>query len=96
MHRPLIAISEVSFTTASGHDARAGLLGWIRATVNDSLRLDGLTLRRTESGRLAISFPSRRDSSGRRHFFVRPVNDDARREVERQIIEALRFREAVS
>ncbi len=86
-----IAISNIVFSAASDQDVEAGLLAWIACTVNNALRLDGLTLRRMENGKLTISFPARRDSSGRQHFFIRPLDDVTRREIERQIVEAIRF-----
>lgn len=62
-------------------DERAGLLGYL-SIFYGSLVLDGVTVRRTESGRLALSFPERRDRQGRRHSVVRPIDDEARRAIE--------------
>ena len=44
-----------------------------------ALRVDGLVLRRTREGRLALSYPARDDAHGNRHFVVAPVNDETRR-----------------
>ena len=52
-----------------------------------------LSLRRTQAGRLALSFPARRDGSGREHFYIRPIDDDARREIENAVFTALRLEE---
>ena len=92
MKRPLV-IDNVQLATAPSEQQREGLLGWISCTLNDGLRLSGLALRRTESGKLTISFPARRDSFGRQHFFIRPLNDPTRREIERQVVEALSLEE---
>ena len=84
-----VFVSEVRFTASHGDDADYGLLGWIACVVDGSLALDGLALRRTMDGRLTLSFPARRDRSGRRHHYVRPSSDAARREIEEQVFAAL-------
>jgi hypothetical protein len=84
-----ITITHVKFTEASAGEVVAGLLGWVNCVLSNTLRLDGLTLRRTADGRKTISYPARRDSSGRVHPIVRPLDDIARREVEAQIFRAL-------
>jgi len=73
-----------SWVKSSDDDVRAGLLGYISVFYGD-LILDGLTVRRTADGRLAISFPARQDRQGRRHPYVRPVDDAARLRIERAI-----------
>jgi DNA-binding cell septation regulator SpoVG len=65
----------------SDADVRAGLLGFI-SVLYGAVVIDGITVRRTEQGRLALSFPERRDRHGRRHSVVRPVDDAARRAIE--------------
>jgi DNA-binding cell septation regulator SpoVG len=84
-----ITITSARLAAASADAARAGLLGWVSCTLNGRIRLDGLALRRTLDGRLVVSFPARRDTAGRRHFLVRPLDADARRELQRQILDAL-------
>ena len=81
-----------SWVRASDQEIRSGLLGFISAFVGD-LIVDGIVLRRTVSGRLALSFPARTSRSGHRHPYVRPVDDDARRAVERTILGQLGQRE---
>lgn len=84
-----LRVSGVQFVSA-GPEARAsGLLGWIRCTLNDGVRLDGIALRRTAEGRHVLAFPERRDGAGRRHPYIRPLDDDARRDFEGQILDAL-------
>jgi hypothetical protein len=78
-------VSEVRFTNSPDG---AGRLGFVRCRVG-SLRLDGLTLRRTRGGRLAVSFPCRRDGRGRRYPIIRPISDRARRDLERAILAEL-------
>jgi len=85
-----------SFTPGSSRDVRAGLLGWIVVEFGGLARLDGITLRRTAAGRLTLSFPERRDRSGKRHAVVRPLDSDARQEIERQVLDQLREQGALS
>lgn len=70
---------------ASDDDQRTGLLGWISVFLGD-LIVDGITLRRMASGRLGLSFPQRRDKAGREHAIVRPLDNDARLRIEREIL----------
>lgn len=58
-------------------------------TFADLLRLDGVTLRLTEAGRHALSFPSRSDRNGNRHAYHRPVDDRSRRILEDAVFSAL-------
>jgi hypothetical protein len=85
-----LAISEVALTPASPIDAWTGLLGFVRFRLGAGLEIDGITLRRTAAGRLAISFPSRRDRAGRDHPLLRPLDGVTRDNLERQVLGALR------
>ena len=85
-------IRQVSFLAAPEHEVQRGLLGWAAFTLDGRLRLEGIAVRRTLDGRVALSFPSRRDRRRhRRHFYVRPLDDSTRREIERQVLTALGF-----
>ena len=88
-----MTISDVRFTSAGHFEVESGLLGWVQCTLNGSLQLDGLMLRRTREGRLTISFPARQDGSNRQHFYFRPLDNDTRLEIEQQIFKALGFEE---
>jgi DNA-binding cell septation regulator SpoVG len=77
---------------ASAADERTGLIGWISVEYG-SLLIDNITLRRTSAGRLTLSFPTRTAKNGQKHAVVRPLDDVARREVERVILEQLAERE---
>jgi len=81
-----------TWVAASEQDVHEGLLGYVSVTYG-GLILDGITLRRTLDGRFALSFPSRSDRSGRRHPFVRPVDDVVRQEIERELLWQLGERE---
>ena len=84
-----IEVTSVGFTAAPAADEKRGLLGWITCVVNGVLMLDGITLRRTLAGKYTLSFPARRDASGREHPYVRPLGDDVRRDIESQMFQAL-------
>jgi hypothetical protein len=64
------------------------LLGYLAVSYG-ALLLDGITLRRTAEGRFALSFPARTDRAGRRHAYVRPADDEARRAIENTILAQL-------
>ena len=66
-------------------DARTGLLGYVSLEFGPLL-LDGLTVRRTASGRIALSFPERQDRTGRRHAIYRPLDDAARIAIEHAVL----------
>ena len=70
---------------ASDEDQRTGLLGYASVTYGD-LVLDGITLRRTADGRYALSFPARTDRAGKRHSYVRPADDEARKNIEAELL----------
>ncbi|MCB9914840.1 MAG: septation protein SpoVG family protein [Planctomycetes bacterium] len=82
-----LRVSEVRLMPAA--DTRSGLLGFVAFVLNEALRVDGVALRRTADGRLVLSFPARRDRKGQDHPILRPLGDQARESIERQIFEAL-------
>ncbi|MFO1053972.1 MAG: hypothetical protein U1F36_17280 [Planctomycetota bacterium] len=84
-----LTLSSVRFTRGSDQDVRAGLLGFVEFTIGERLRIDGVTVRRTRDGRLALSFPARRDRAGVDHPFIRPIDDATRRLLESAVFEAL-------
>jgi DNA-binding cell septation regulator SpoVG len=88
-----IDISDVQFTAAPPADVERGLVGFTRLTLNGVLRLDGIAVRRTLEGHMTLSFPARRDRTGREHKLVRPVNAEIGREIEYQVLEALGYGE---
>ncbi len=90
---PQVKITEVHFVNASNADVERGLLGWTSCVINDALRIDGITVRRTLSGDITVSFPARTDGWGQKHSILRPLNDRVRRELEHQILRALGLEE---
>ena len=80
--------SEIRICTwvkASDSDVRRGLLGYLSVDYGD-LVLDGIVLRRTTDGRFVLSFPARTDRAGRRHPYIRPIDEEARRAIEAKIL----------
>jgi DNA-binding cell septation regulator SpoVG len=84
----------VCFSPAPPHLQKGGLLGWVQVEIG-VLLVDGVSLRRTQDGSLAISFPTRTDRNRHEHIVVRPIDAETRRQIESQILAALR-KEAVS
>jgi DNA-binding cell septation regulator SpoVG len=83
-----IKVSRVTLSAARGRDRRSGLLGFVSFEIS-GLRLEGVTIRRTQDGRLVLSFPQRRDVRGDEHALVRPIHNETRLEIERQVFAAL-------
>ena len=65
-----------------------GMLAWLRVRIGDIV-VDGLSLRESPGGALALSYPERSDTAHRRHAVVRPADDEARRAIEAQVLAAL-------
>lgn len=84
-----IKIDNVRFQAASPTEVKSGLLGWVSCVLNQSLKLNDLAVRRTRSNRLALSFPARTTKTGRQRFYLHPLDDRSRREIERQVFEAI-------
>ena len=85
-------VSDVRLVDASPRQIRSGLLGFLSCTVGGQVRLDGMALRRSRSGRLYVAFPARRDARGRDHVHIRPLNASAHRDIEAQLFHALGIR----
>lgn len=82
-------ITDVRFHAASPDLQATGLIGWAAFSVDGSLRVEQVAVRRTATGRLALSFPARRDGKGRQRFYTRPLDDETRRLIEREVFGAL-------
>lgn len=83
------AISRPTFIAATREQRGSGILGWTSFIIADSVRVDGVAVRRTAAGRLALSWPARRDRAGIDHPYVRPIDDTTRRQLEDAILRAL-------
>ena len=89
-------ITAVRLFHSSSEEARTGLLGYVTFTVNGRLRLDGVAVCRTVEGDIALSFPARRDQAGQERFYIQPVDDATRRELEQAVFDALGIEERVA
>jgi DNA-binding cell septation regulator SpoVG len=89
MTKTVRLITGVGFTPGTARDQRDGLIGYVKLTFAELLLLDGLTVRKTEAGHYALSFPGRTDSRGHRHPYSRPQDDRARRLIEDAVFQAL-------
>jgi len=90
MHSGPLLVTEARITAASAQDTQTGLLGYVTLVLNGALALDGLVLRRSAAGVLYLAFPCRTDRHGDRHPLVRPISEQARVELEREVFRALR------
>jgi hypothetical protein len=86
-----LAVTKVRFHPASPGIGDAGLVGFVAFVVNDALGIDNVALRRNPAGVLRLVYPTRTDRAEREHPIVRPLDDDARRSIERQVLDALGF-----
>jgi len=84
-----LRISEIRYSPASAVDISSGLLGFASFLLNDAVRVDGVAVRRRLDGALTLAWPARTDRDGKRHPYLRPIDDDARRDLERQVFTAL-------
>ena len=84
-----IHIGTVRYIAAPAASVETGLLGWVSFIVNRMLHVNGVAVRRTMEGKTVLSFPAREGRNGQRFFFLRPVNDAARIEIEQQVLTAL-------
>ena len=91
-----LEITNVTFKSASAEDVKSGLIGWLAFTVNDVLRIDGVSLRRTADNRLTLSYPYRETAAGHEFYAVRPVDDITRRDIEHQVFTALGIQETAA
>ena len=89
-----LVVSGVRYSPARPSDVDAGLLGFTSFLLNSEIRVDGVGVRRARDGRLLLSWPARTDADGRRHPYLRPIDDNARRDLEQQVLSALGLRGA--
>ena len=86
-------IRNVRFWPGSWRDVQAGLLAYIELRFDCGLVAAGLTLRRSQGGRLYLSFPARFDERGVEHPILRPADAEVRKAIERQVLEQLGYLE---
>jgi DNA-binding cell septation regulator SpoVG len=83
-----------TWVRGSEEDVRTGLLGWIGVDFGN-LFVDGIALRKSAEGKLILAFPKRKAGNGQLHAVVRPVTNEARIAIEREILAQLGQREGV-
>jgi DNA-binding cell septation regulator SpoVG len=79
-------ISDLRFVRSNVGD---GLLGFTSFILDGDVLIDGVAVRRTIWGELTLSWPARKDTRGRLHHHVRPVDDEARLELEGELLAQL-------
>ena len=84
-------VNEIRFQAATPSLMERGLLGWMSFVLNGTVLIEGVALRRSVEGKYHLSFPVRRERGGRRNFWVRPLDDRARRDIEHQVFAALGY-----
>ncbi len=89
-----LRVTGVRLTPGRPKDRDTGLLGYVELVLNGTLAIDGVTLRRSSDGALYVAYPARTDHTGGRHPYLRPLGEDARLALERQVLEALGLEEA--
>jgi hypothetical protein len=81
-------VTDVAFSIAPPDDQARGLLGWARFTLDGVYVVDCASIRKTRSGRLALSFPVRGRGAEQR-VVLRVLDDRLRASIEAQVISAL-------
>ncbi len=84
-----LLITAVDFVQARPSQIKTGLLGHVSIVVDDALKLDGISLRRTRRGYPVLVYSCRRSRDGRDHPYIRPVSDAVRRRIEREVFRTL-------
>ena len=82
-------VSEVRFAPAPEHLRPTGVVGWSSFTLDGCLRLEGVAVRRSTQGRTYLSYPMRDDGWGKRWQYMRPLDGETGRDIERQVLEQL-------
>lgn len=87
-----LRLSDLRFIPAPSQWQDKGHLGWVSGVLDDRLGVGCIGLRRTRAGEYTLSFPCEKDKNGRVHHHFWPVDDQARRDLEAQVIGELRER----
>lgn len=86
-----LRIRKAEVRRASESDQRQGVLGFVTLDLHSGLRLEGLVVRRSAGGRVYVSYPAKPGRDGRREYLFRPVDEEARRRLEREILDQLKL-----
>ncbi len=77
------------FAPSQSIDVANGLLGWVELVINESIVIERVRVRRALNDCVCLSLPTSSDRRGRTRHPVRPRDDKARLDLERQVVEAL-------
>lgn len=88
----MMRVSAIRLTPASQRDRRRGLLAYARIALGP-YKIEGITVRKTRAGRLAISYPKRTARDGTAHAYFLPTDPEVRAALEGEILAAYRQRE---
>ena len=87
--QPELHVSELRVSPSTKADSAIGLVAFASFLLNGAIRVDGVGIRRTADGRWTLSWPARDDRNGTRHPVIRPITDEVRRSIERQVFALL-------
>jgi len=82
-------VSDVRYLRADDDLRATGLLGWVSMLLDGRLRVQGVGVRRTQSGDQTLSFPFRDDGYGKRWHYIFPIDERTRASIERQVFDQL-------
>ncbi len=80
-------VHSVRITLSSSRERREGLLAYVRVALGP-FKADGITIRKTVAGRLAISYPTRFARDGSAHPYFLPTDPAPREAFEKEILNA--------
>ena len=78
---------QVRISPSSSRERREGLLAYVRVALGP-FKADGITIRKTVAGRLAISYPTRFARDGSAYPYFLPTDPAAREAFEKEILGA--------
>jgi len=84
-----LAVTGLRYSPAAPSEATSGLLGFCSFLIDGRLRVDGIAVRRKLGGELTLAWPARTDADGRRHPYLRPIDEATRRALEADVFAAL-------
>lgn len=87
---PLSLVTGIRVARASRALESTGLVLFASCIICGVVRLDGITVRRTATGGLVVTYPARKSRAGRQHAVARLVDAEVRAELEARLIAAAR------
>ncbi|MCP4036597.1 MAG: hypothetical protein GY733_06645 [bacterium] len=91
-----LTVTDAEFAPALARDRDRGLIGYVQVVINDTMVLDGLTLRVSSDGRRYLSYPSKSTRGGSRFPYIRPISERVRQDLQRQVFLALEIEEGAA